>query len=77
MLRSIHCVKPPGKTTEFKINDIVLINDDKIPRHFWKLGRVTAVYPGRDGKIRSCEIKTETSVLKRPVQLLYNLEINE
>ncbi|XP_035232305.1 uncharacterized protein LOC118204095 [Stegodyphus dumicola] len=76
MLRSVHCVKPSGKITEFKVNDIVLIHDEKLPRHFWKLGRVVTVFPGRDGKIRSCEIKTGTSVIKRPVQLLYNLEIN-
>jgi hypothetical protein len=77
MLRSTHCFKPKSNITDFKIDDIVLINDDKLPRHFWKLGRVVTVFPGRDGKIRSCEIKTDTSVIKRPVQLLYNLEINE
>lgn len=76
-LRSTHCVKPTGKISEFKVDDIVLVNDDKLPRHFWKMGRVTAVFPGRDGKIRSCEVKTNTSVIRRPVQLLYNLEINE
>lgn len=77
MLRSTHYVKPAGIAREFKVNDIVLINDDKLPRHFWKLGRVVAVFPGRDGKVRSCQVKTNTFVIKRPVQLLYNLEIDE
>ncbi|GBM27643.1 hypothetical protein AVEN_49949-1 [Araneus ventricosus] len=66
-----------GKVREFKVNDIVLINDDKLPRHFWKLGRVVAVFPGRDGKVRSCRVKTNIFVIKRPVQLLYNIEIDE
>ncbi|GBL62697.1 hypothetical protein AVEN_113786-1 [Araneus ventricosus] len=60
MLRSTHYVKPEGKVREFKVNDIVLINDDKFPRHFWKLGRVVAVFPGKDGKVGSCQVKTNT-----------------
>ncbi|XP_035205270.1 uncharacterized protein LOC118180260 [Stegodyphus dumicola] len=40
-----------SKITEFKVNDIVLIHDEKLPRHFWKLGRVVVtVFSGRDGK---------------------------
>ncbi|GFW47959.1 integrase catalytic domain-containing protein [Trichonephila clavipes] len=42
-----------GEIKEFKIDDVVLINDEKFPRHFWKLGKVVDVFPGRDGKIRS------------------------
>ncbi|GFT18209.1 integrase catalytic domain-containing protein [Trichonephila clavipes] len=54
MLKSAHCVKPTGEIKEFKIDDAVLINDEKFPRHFWKLGKVVDVFPGRDGKICSC-----------------------
>ncbi|GFX50697.1 integrase catalytic domain-containing protein [Trichonephila clavipes] len=53
MLKSAHCIKPTGEIKEFKIDDVVLINDEKFPRHFWKLGKVVDVFPGRDGKIRS------------------------
>ncbi|GFU47194.1 integrase catalytic domain-containing protein [Trichonephila clavipes] len=66
-----------GEIKEFKIDDVVLINDEKFPRHFWKLGKVVDVFSGRDGKIRSCKIKTQNSIIKRPVQLLHNLELNE
>ncbi|GFY19511.1 transposable element Tcb2 transposase [Trichonephila clavipes] len=52
MLKSAHCVTPTGEIKEFKI-DGVLINDEKFPRHFWKLGKVIDAFPGRDGKIRS------------------------
>ncbi|GFY66409.1 integrase catalytic domain-containing protein [Trichonephila inaurata madagascariensis] len=76
-LKSAHCVKSTGEIKEFKIDDVVLINDEEIPRHFWKLGKVVDVFPGRDCKIRSCKIKTQNSIIKRPVQLLHNLELNE
>ncbi|GFV31656.1 integrase catalytic domain-containing protein [Trichonephila clavipes] len=56
MLKSAHCVKPTGEIKEFKIDDVVLINDEKFPRHFWKLGKVVDVFPGRDGKIRSFQV---------------------
>ncbi|GFX57644.1 integrase catalytic domain-containing protein [Trichonephila clavipes] len=44
MLKSAHCVKPTGEIKEFKIDDVVLINDEKFPRHFWKLGKVVEMY---------------------------------
>ncbi|XP_077560520.1 uncharacterized protein LOC144175312 [Haemaphysalis longicornis] len=37
------------------VGDVVLIREDR-PRLLWKTGIVTAVFPGRDGKIRSCEV---------------------
>ncbi|GFW85048.1 integrase catalytic domain-containing protein [Trichonephila clavipes] len=58
MLKSAHCVAPIGEIKEFKIDDVVLINE-KFPRHFWKLGKVVDVFPSRDGKICSCKIKTQ------------------
>ncbi|GFY76348.1 DUF5641 domain-containing protein [Trichonephila inaurata madagascariensis] len=73
-LKSAHFVNPT-KETEFKINDIVLIHDDRLPRSLWKLGNVIETFTGRDKRIRACAVKTENSVIKRPVQLLHNLEI--
>nr|XP_042912400.1 uncharacterized protein LOC107446176 [Parasteatoda tepidariorum] len=57
-LRSAYTSSPPGKITSFKVNDIVLINDDRYPRNIWMLGRILEVYQGRDGNIRSLLIKT-------------------
>lgn len=74
-LRSAHLSSIKSNIPEFKINDIVLIKDDHLPRNFWKLGRILELFPGRDGKVRACKIKTESSIIKRPLQLLYNLEI--
>ncbi|GFQ73433.1 integrase catalytic domain-containing protein [Trichonephila clavata] len=44
-------------------------------RQLWRLGKNIEIHKGRDGKVRSATLKTSTGVIKRPVQLLYNLEI--
>ena len=75
-LRSAHYTDQK-KSSEFKVNDIVLIHDEQLPRAFWKLGKVTETFLGRDGKVRACEVKTTNFTLRRPIQLLYNLEIDD
>jgi hypothetical protein len=74
-LRSAYLSLAKTNIPQFKVNDIVLVKDDHLPRNFWKMGRILKLFPGRDGKVRACEIKTESSVIKRPAQLLYNLEL--
>ena len=59
---------------QFKVNNIVLIKNDYLLRNFWKLGRILELFPGRDSKVRACRLKSESSIIKRPVQL-YNLEL--
>ncbi|GBN02759.1 hypothetical protein AVEN_65561-1, partial [Araneus ventricosus] len=61
--------------TEFNVNNIVLLGEEKVPRQLWRLGKIIDVHKGRDGKVRSATIKTATGMMKRPIQLLYNLEI--
>lgn len=53
-LRSAHCSSPVKRSKDLKPGDVVLINEDKLPKHLWKMGRITDVYLGRDGKVRSC-----------------------
>ncbi|KAF8795705.1 hypothetical protein HNY73_000172 [Argiope bruennichi] len=77
MLRSTHYVKPTDKVRGFKVDEIILIDGDKLPRQFWKLEKIVAVFPGKDGKVRSCQVKTNISVIKRNIKLLYNLEMDE
>ncbi|XP_015926265.2 uncharacterized protein [Parasteatoda tepidariorum] len=74
-LRSAHLSLIKNNVPNFNVNDIVIIKDDFLPRNFWKLGKILELFPGRDGKVRACKVKTDTSVIKRPVQLLYNLEL--
>ncbi|GBM23688.1 hypothetical protein AVEN_187976-1 [Araneus ventricosus] len=75
-LRSAH-LSLVKNSSPFKVNDVILIKDDHLPRNFWKLGRIIELLPGRDGKMRACKVKTESTIIKRPVQLLYNLEIQD
>ena len=39
-----------------RVDDVVLVQDSNAIRGKWKLGRVTTVYPGKDGRVRSVEI---------------------
>ncbi|XP_055944124.1 uncharacterized protein LOC129975174 [Argiope bruennichi] len=75
-LRSAYISPQPGKICSFKVNDVVLINDERYPRNMWMIGRILELCPGRDGQVRSLLIKTPKGNIKRSVQLVCNLEIN-
>lgn len=47
--------------------DIVLVIDPASPRGSWGLGRVLEVYPDYKGLVRAVKIKTQTSILTRPI----------
>ena len=62
--------------------DVVIVHDEALPRGLWKLGRIQEVFIGRDGLPRSALVRVATrdrqhTLLKRPLQLLYPLEIRE
>ena len=40
-----------------KLNDIVIIHDDKPPRQLWKLGQIVELYNSNDSKVRGAKIK--------------------
>ena len=50
-----------------EVDDLVLVVDKNIPRGRWLLGRCMKVFPGRDGRVRTAEIKTKESTLIRPI----------
>ncbi|RXN24217.1 pao retrotransposon peptidase family [Labeo rohita] len=58
-LKSAHSCSPQ-KHTELKTGDVVLIGDANMPRQTWKLGKIEELFPGRDGKVRSCAVHTST-----------------
>ena len=62
------------------VGDIVVVHDDNHPRLMWKLGKVEGLLEGHDGVVRGALVRvrsrTGSIVLKRPVQLLYPLEIH-
>jgi len=54
--------------------DLVVIVDDNVHRGKWPLGRVTEVFMGKDGNVRSAKVKTATTILIRPITKLCFLE---
>ena len=70
----------PSQLAHIAVGEVVIIKDDKIPRSFWKLGRIQEVIRGKDGVARGALLKVaargdQSTQLRRPVQLLYPLEI--
>ena len=64
-----------------EIGDIVVVHSDNQPRGFWKLARVERTITGRDGKIRGAAVRVTNrqgrpTMLHRPIQCLYPLEIS-
>ena len=39
-------------SSKINVNDIVLVYDEKVPRHFWRIAIVTGILPTRDSKIK-------------------------
>lgn len=67
--------------SQIAIGDIVIVHDDQLPRGLWKLGRIQEVMKGRDGIIRGAVVKfvcrgRQHLHLRRPIQLLYPLEVH-
>lgn len=73
-LRSAH-INETRHSESVKLGDIVLIKELNSPRQLWKMGQVTELFPGSDGKVRSCKVRTSSgNTLRRPIQMLYHLE---
>ena len=72
-LREFH--KRSGINTEsVKVGDVVLIHDDN-PRVNWKLALVTSINRGRDGLVRSVNLRTANGTTNRPITRLHPLEV--
>lgn len=75
-LRSAHCISS-SENNALKPGDLVILQEDRSPSHMWKTGRISEVFKGRDGAVRSCIVKLPSGkAVRRPVQLLYPLETN-
>ena len=62
--------------------DVVLVHEDNRPRGFWKLAKVENLIRGADGVARGATVRIHFSdkrstLLRRPLQLLYPLEVNK
>lgn len=43
---------------DLKVGDIVLLKDCQAVRNKWPMAKITAVFPGRDGRVREVQLKT-------------------
>lgn len=55
------------------VGNIVLVVDQQLPRALWLVGKVTAVFPGADGRIRTAQIQVKDKSYTRPVVKLIRL----
>ncbi|GBP06895.1 hypothetical protein EVAR_67452_1 [Eumeta japonica] len=55
--------------------NLVVIMDDALPPHEWRLGRVVNTYPSPDGHVRIAEVKTAMGIVTRPVVKLCYLPL--
>ena len=60
---------------DLAIGSLVLIHEEKTPRLSWEIGMVTRLFPGRDGRVRSAEVRTGRGLKTRAVQRLHSLEL--
>ena len=70
-----HRLKCKGDSTHPAKGDVVIIKSDDKKRAQWKLGVVIDLITGRDGVVRGAKLRTTKSVIERPVQHLYALEL--
>jgi hypothetical protein len=64
------------------VGDVVLVHEENKPRGFWKLAKVESLIKGADGLIRGATVRLHSadkrfSLLRRPLQLLYPLEVHQ
>ena len=64
-----------NQRANMSVGDIVIIKNDNAPPSRWELGRITQCFPGEDGLIRVCEVRTATSTFRRPIHKLCLLPI--
>ena len=54
---------------------VVPVQDEGRSRLHWPLGVIQNVYPGKDGIVRTVQVKTAKGLLTRPIQKVHNMEI--
>ena len=79
-----HANRPPKKShcSPIAVGDMVLVHEDSKPRGFWKIAKVESLTTGTDGLTRGAVVKVASSagrptMLRRPLQLLYPLEVQQ
>uniref|UniRef100_A0A2H1W0G7 SFRICE_026981 n=1 Tax=Spodoptera frugiperda TaxID=7108 RepID=A0A2H1W0G7_SPOFR len=55
---------------ELKVDDLVLIKDDRTPPLCWRLGRVSKLFPGTDGVPRVADVSISQGTVRRAINRL-------
>ncbi|GFU33236.1 integrase catalytic domain-containing protein [Trichonephila clavipes] len=74
-LKTANHFKTPSVHKNLKLNDVVLVEGNVKSKLLWELGITKEIFIGRDDNVRSCLVKTFKGLFKKPIQLLYPLEI--
>ncbi|KAH9636830.1 hypothetical protein HF086_017073 [Spodoptera exigua] len=60
-----------------RVDDLALIKEDNMPPGKWAMARVEELHPGQDGYVRVVTLKTANNIIKRPVNKLIPLPVQE
>ncbi|KAJ8979782.1 hypothetical protein NQ317_007690 [Molorchus minor] len=72
-----HRSKWPKEHGCLKVNDLVVIKEDKQPPLKWSLGRIASLHPGRDGVSRVATIRTSAGLIKRSFSKICPLPVSD
>lgn len=59
-----------------QVGDLVLLRNEASPPTLWLPGRIDKVFPGRDGLVRTVEVRTEKATFTRPIGQLCLLPVD-
>ncbi|XP_059217643.1 uncharacterized protein LOC131994781 [Stomoxys calcitrans] len=65
------------QSPNLNINDLVVVIDDLLPPHEWRLGRIVKTYPGPDANVRIADVRTEAGIINRPISKLCYLPLSD
>jgi hypothetical protein len=61
-----------------KLGDIVLLQEERMPRQMWKKARIDELISGRDGQIRTVKLRLpDRTKISPAIQLVIPLEIDQ
>ncbi|XP_055910658.1 uncharacterized protein LOC129945022 [Eupeodes corollae] len=60
-----------------KVRDVVVVRNENLPPTQWRLGKIEAVHPGKDGKVRVATVKTQQGETLRPIVKLCLLPVDQ
>lgn len=66
-----------SSTPDCAIGYLVLLKEDGASPLLWQMGRIVSLHPGSDNRVRVVSVKTSSGILKRSLQMICPLPVNE